>query len=183
MTEQVHRDPTLTKPLAAIVLVSAVACAVILALVYGRSAGATAGHAAWVLQLPLLNALFNALSAGLVVMGVRAIRAGDAARHKRLMLGAFAASGLFLVSYLTYHALHGDAKFPGIGWIRPVYFFILISHIGLSVIVLPLVLLTFFLSLSGRFPTHKRIARWTFPLWTYVSVTGVLIVLLLRAYS
>jgi putative membrane protein len=99
------------------------------------------------------------------------------------MLSAFGFSSLFLVSYIVNHALHGDTRFPGHGTIRTVYLSILASHIFLSVVALPLVLITFFFSLTGRFPTHKRIARFTFPIWLYVSVTGVIVFALLQAYA
>jgi len=81
---------------------------------------------------------------------------------------------------VTYHYFHGDTRFLGQGWIRPVYFFVLISHIGLSIVALPLILATLYLSLSGRFPVHRRVARWTFPIWLYVSITGVLVFLILN---
>ena len=99
------------------------------------------------------------------------------------MLGALGASAVFLVSYIVYHSVHGDTKFAGQGAIRPLYFFILISHIALSAVVLPLIFSSFFFSLSGRFPQHKKISRYTMPVWLYVSVTGVLVFALLRAYG
>jgi putative membrane protein len=98
------------------------------------------------------------------------------------MFTAFVFSSLFLVTYITNHALHGDMKFQGHGGIREVYFPLLISHIGLSVVALPMILITFFLSLSGRFPAHRRLARFTFPVWLYVSVTGVIVYAMLAAY-
>jgi putative membrane protein len=99
------------------------------------------------------------------------------------MLLAFGFSSLFLISYIVNHALHGDTHFPGHGTIRTVYLTILASHIFLSIVALPLVLITFFLSLTGRFPIHKRVARFTFPIWLYVSVTGVIVFALLQAYA
>ena len=90
-------------------------------------------------------------------------------------------SCLFLVTYITNHALHGDMRFQGAGVIRYVYFPLLISHIGLSVVALPMILVTFFLSLTGRFPAHRRLARFTFPVWLYVSVTGVIVYAMLAA--
>lgn len=136
----------------------------------------------WVLALPSANALFNSISAICLVTGYINIRRGNRAVHKRFMLAALASSALFLLSYITYHYFHGDTKFPGFGWIRPVYFFILISHISLSVIALPLVLITFWYALRGQFPRHRAIARWTLPIWLYVSVTGVVVYAMLRAY-
>ena len=99
------------------------------------------------------------------------------------MLGATAFSALFLVSYVIYHFFHGDTKFPGQGWIRPTYFFILISHIGLSMVALPLILSALWYALRGKFQIHRRIARWTFPIWLYVSVTGVVVYVLLNRYT
>jgi len=98
------------------------------------------------------------------------------------MFIAFIFSTLFLVTYITNHALHGDMHFQGQGIIRAVYFPLLISHIGLSVVALPMILITFFLSLTGRFPAHRRLARFTFPIWLYVSVTGVVVYMMLAAY-
>jgi putative membrane protein len=98
------------------------------------------------------------------------------------MFTAFVFSSLFLVSYITNHALHGDMHFKGQGPICYFYFPLLISHIGLSVVALPMILITFFLSLSGRFPAHKRLARFTFPIWLYVSVTGVIVYAMLASW-
>jgi putative membrane protein len=99
------------------------------------------------------------------------------------MLGALASSALFLVSYIVYHSVHGDSKFQGQGAIRPFYFVILVSHIVLSALVLPLIFTSFFYSLSGRFPQHRRVARLALPVWLYVSVTGVLVFVMLRSYG
>jgi len=134
------------------------------------------------LFLPALNALLNGLSAVALVAGLSFIRGGNVAAHRASMFTAFVFSTLFLVTYITNHALHGDMKFHGIGAVRGVYFPLLISHIFLSMIALPLILVTFFLSLSGRFPIHKKVARWTFPIWLYVSVTGVIVYAMLAAY-
>ena len=116
-------------------------------------------------------------------MGYLAIRRGRWKHHRNLMLGAFAFSSAFLVSYIIYHYFHGDSRFLGTGAIRGFYFAILISHIVLSVVALPLILVTFGLSLTRRFAVHKKWARWTFPIWTYVSVTGVLVFLLLKKFG
>ncbi len=101
----------------------------------------------------------------------------------RFMLTATVFSALFLVSYITYHFFHGDTHFPAHGWIRAVYFFILISHIGLSMVALPLILGTLWYALRNQFRFHRRIARWTFPIWLYVSVTGVIVYFFLKAYT
>lgn len=163
-----------------ILAVSALASAGLFWLVYFHPPSDVAGT--HLLFLPALNALLNGLSAVALVVGFACIRAGNIAAHRAAMLTAFVFSTLFLVSYVTNHALHGDMKFHGVGGIRSFYLTLLISHIGLSMIALPLILVTFFLSLSGRFPTHKRVARWTFPIWLYVSVTGVIVYAMLAAY-
>ena len=98
-------------------------------------------------------------------------------------LAAMGASALFLVSYLVYHGVHGDTKFVGQGIVRPIYFFVLITHIVLSAVTLPLVFSSFFFSLSGRFPAHKKVSKATAPLWLYVSVTGVLVFAMLKIWN
>ena len=130
--------------------------------------------------LPGLNALLNAFSATALVTGFVFIRRRQIARHRTAMITAFVFSSLFLVSYLTDHALHGDILYPGHSAVRTVYLAILASHILLSMVALPLILITFFFSLSGRFPQHKKIARYTFPIWLYVSVTGVVVYAMLE---
>jgi putative membrane protein len=167
--------------LTSIALASAVIATALLVLVY--RGGADGPLPAWVGWLPFVNATFNSLSAIAIVLGVRAIRRGRREVHRRWMLAALASSTAFLASYVTYHALHGDSRFLGQGIVRPIYFFILVSHILLSVLALPLVLSTFYLSLSGRFDQHRRVATWTFPLWLYVSVTGVVVFLMLQIFG
>jgi putative membrane protein len=164
----------------AIIGVSAIASLFLCWLVYFHAPADVAGT--HLLFLPALNSLLNALSASALVAGFVFIRAKRIKAHRTAMFVAFVFSTLFLVSYITNHALHGDMRFHGQGLIRPVYFDLLISHIGLSVLSLPLILITFFLSLSGRFPAHRRLARWTFPIWLYVSVTGVAVYAMLAAY-
>jgi putative membrane protein len=99
------------------------------------------------------------------------------------MLTATVFSALFLTSYIVYHSFHGDTPFPGHGWIRPVYFFILITHIGLSMVALPLILAALWYALRNEFPFHRRVARWTFPIWLYVSVTGVIVYFFLKHFT
>ena len=125
--------------------------------------------------LPALNCILNALSATCLVSGLVAIKRGQVKIHMRWMLAAFSCSALFLASYILHHHLHGDTKFPVESSLRPTYLVILISHIGLSVIALPMIFMTFFLALSDRLAAHKRLARFTFPIWLYVSISGVLI--------
>jgi len=125
--------------------------------------------------LPTLNASLNATSAVLLVVGFACIRAKRVAAHTICMLLALGVSGAFLVSYLVYHAQAGSVPFLKTGWIRPVYFTILISHTVLAVTIVPLALRTVFLAGHKRFTEHVTIARWTLPLWLYVSVTGVVV--------
>ena len=126
-----------------------------------------------------LNAILNALSAVLLVLGFSAIRRREIETHRRFMLMAFAASILFLISYVVYHLRVGSVKFQGTGVIRYVYFAILISHTILAAIVPFLASVTLFRALKERIPQHRAIARWTLPIWLYVNVTGVIIYLML----
>ena len=129
--------------------------------------------------LPALNAALNATSAVLVGTGVVLIKRGQRAAHKRAMIGAFVTSSLFLVSYLYYHAHVGSVHFQGQGWSRPVYFTILLTHTVLAAVIVPFVLVTLTRGLRGRYDKHKRSARWTYPMWLYVSITGVIIYVML----
>lgn len=131
--------------------------------------------------LPLLNCCLNAASTICLIAGYRAIKRQKVEVHMRWMLAAFASSTLFLVSYILHHHLHGDTPFPKENSMRPLYLAVLASHILLSVIGLPMILMTFFLALSQRLAGHRRLARFTFPIWLYVSVTGVLIFAMLEA--
>ena len=126
-------------------------------------------------DLPAVNATLNATSAVLLIAAYRAIRRYDIERHRRIMLAAASTSAVFLVCYVVYHAHVGSVRFTGTGAVRPVYFTILISHTILAVAIVPMVLRTLYLGLKRRDETHRRLARWTFPLWVYVSVTGVVI--------
>ena len=130
-------------------------------------------------DLPAVNATLNATSAVLLFNGYRLIRKKRMTAHKRSMIAACCTSALFLISYLTYHYFHGSTPFPGQGWVRPVYFGILISHTILATAIVPLVLITLIRALKERFDAHGRIARWTLPIWFYVSVTGVVIYFML----
>jgi len=132
-----------------------------------------------VTQLPTLNAALNSLSAVFLFAGYLLIRAKNRGAHRACMLAAFACSTLFLVSYLAYHFQVGSVGFKGQGWIRPLYFTILITHTLLAAAVVPLALITLSRAWREKFAAHRRIARWTFPIWLYVSVTGVVIYLML----
>lgn len=130
--------------------------------------------------LPGLNAVLNGLSATAILIGYTFIRARRIAAHRASMMTAFAFSTLFLIGYIAHHALHGDVRYPLHAAFRTFYLWLLASHIILATVALPLVLATFFFSLSGRIPQHRKIARWTFPVWLYVSVTGVITYVMLR---
>jgi uncharacterized membrane protein YozB (DUF420 family) len=130
-------------------------------------------------DLPRLNAVLNTLATVFLLLGYAAIRRGRTGRHRAAMLAALATSVLFLVSYLTYHFQVGSVRFRSQGLVRPFYFTILLSHTVLAVLVAPLVILTVLRALRGRFREHRRIARWTLPVWLYVSVTGVVVYLML----
>jgi uncharacterized membrane protein YozB (DUF420 family) len=129
--------------------------------------------------LPHLNATLNATSAILLISGYYFIKRGRVAAHRRCQLSAVTTSVLFLVSYLVYHYHHGATPFPGQGIVRPLYFTILISHTILAVVIVPLIIVTLYRASRGDFIRHRRIARWTLPLWLYVSVTGVVVYLML----
>lgn len=130
---------------------------------------------ALVASLPALNATLNLTSAILLVVGYLCIRRRKVMGHRRCMLAAFVVSSLFLVGYLTLRRYAGMTRFTTQGWIRPVYFAILTSHTLLAAAIVPLILVTLSWALKNRFDRHVRIARWTLPLWLYVSVTGVLV--------
>ena len=130
-------------------------------------------------SLPALNAVLNGTSAFLLLAGRRLIRRGRMQAHRLVMLTALCTSAAFLASYLYYHAHVGSVHFPGHGWSRPLYFSILLSHTVLAVIIVPMILVTLSRALRSRYALHRAIARWTFPLWMYVSVTGVVIYLML----
>jgi len=130
-------------------------------------------------DLPLVNAVLNSTSAILLFVGHSFMKRGNISAHRKSMILVFITSTLFLTSYLVYHAYHGSQPFHGKGWVRPVYFTILISHSILAATIVPLAIVTLWRGLKGRYDLHKKIARWTYPLWLYVSVTGVVIYLML----
>ena len=130
-------------------------------------------------QLPTLNAALNTLSAVFLCAGFLFIRAKNIRAHRACMLSAFGCSIVFLASYLIYHYQVGSVPYKGQGWIRGVYFAILLTHTILAVAVVPLVSITLIRALRERFAAHRRIARWTFPIWLYVSVTGVIVYMML----
>src|SRR5258707_15138487 len=165
----------------AIVVVSGLAVSFLLWLLYVHHASADfAGR--WMF-LPALNALLNGLCAIALCVGLYFIKHHNREAHRTSMLLAFVFSSAFLVSYIVNHALHGDTIFPGHGAVRTLYLSILASHVLLSMVALPMVLTTFFFSLTARFAMHRRIARVTLPIWLYVSVTGGGVFLFLQADS
>lgn len=167
--------------LPAILAVSLLAVLFLFWLIYFQEAQLT--EAAWINYLPYVNASLNGTSALCLILGFRAIKQGNKQSHMRLMRLAFVASSLFLVSYIIYHHFHGDTRFLATGLIRPIYFFTLISHIGLSIVALPMVFTTFYFALTRQFERHKALAKWTYPIWLYVSITGVLIVAFLKLFN
>jgi len=166
--------------LVAIAALSFVALAFLLWLIYFRG-GSSAPE--WVSSLPAVNAALNFMSAVCLLAGYLRIRRREITAHKRFMIAATCFSALFLVSYITYHFFHGDSIFPGHGWVRTAYLAVLASHVLLSMVALPLIFATIYFGLGSQFRFHRKVARWTFPIWMYVSVTGVLVFLLLRGYS
>lgn len=132
-----------------------------------------------VTDLPALNAALNATASVLLITGWVLIHGGHRQAHKRCMLAALAVSAMFLTSYVIYHLNVGSVPFTGTGWIRTVYFLVLIPHVILAVAIVPLVVMTTSRGLSNKFDQHKKIAKITLPLWLYVSVTGVIVYLML----
>jgi len=181
LTVDFFRQISLPKAIGMILLISVAAFLFLIWLIYFRETPGEA--AAWVEQLPALNALLNSVSTVLIVAGYVAVLKREFARHMKLMMTALITSSLFLISYLIYHNFIGHTPFPGEGLIRPAYFFILISHIILSAFVVPLVLTSFYFAYAGKFATHRKVSKWTFPIWLYVSVTGVMIFFILNAYT
>lgn len=180
MQTAISSKQSVSLPIAAILGVSAVATLFLFWLIYVHPASdAAAQHYTF---LPNLNALLNGLSAIALVVGFYFIRHHRIQAHRNSMMTAFVFSSLFLVCYIANHALHGDTLYPVHNSIYyHAYLPILISHIVLATLALPIVLITFYLSLSGRIPMHRRLARFTFPLWLYVSVTGVVVRVMLVA--
>lgn len=133
-------------------------------------------------QLPLLNATVNGLTAILLVFGFIAIRKKNIILHKRIMVSCLLLSVVFLLSYVTYHSTHESTTYGGEGFIRKFYYFILISHIILSAVIVPMVLFSYTRALSQRFDKHRRLARITLPLWFYVAITGVLVYFMISPY-
>lgn len=171
---------SLPKAIAVILLISTIAFLFLIWLIYYK--GGSDYSSNLITSLPALNALLNSTSAVLLGLGYRAILQKRYMTHMRYNLTAFFTSALFLISYVIYHNFHGSTPFPGEGLIRPVYFFILVSHIILSAVVVPMILTSFYLAFSGKIRLHRKVSKFTLPVWMYVSVTGVLIFIILNAY-
>jgi len=170
MTTTIAPSSSTRPAIAAILAISAAATLFLFWLIYVHPAAASSSQYAF---LPALNALLNGLSATALLIGYTFIKSRRIVAHRAAMITAFGFSTLFLISYIAHHALHGDVRYPAHAALREVYLPLLASHIILAIVALPLVLVTFFFSLSGRIQQHRKVARWTFPLWLYVSVTGV----------
>jgi len=128
---------------------------------------------------PPIDATLNGTTAILLAIGHSFIKRGAVAKHRATMIAAFVVSSVFLACYLYYHFHVGSVRFQGTGWVRPLYFSILISHTVLAAVVVPMILITLTLGLTNKFDRHRRLARWTYPIWMYVSVTGVIVYLML----
>ncbi len=131
---------------------------------------------------PLFHAVLNGLTAVLLLMGFFCIRSGNRIMHRNMMISAFGLSAVFLISYVISKISNEPVPYGGEGYLRPIYFFILISHIVLSAIIVPLVLFTMYRGLTNEYQKHRKIARWTFPIWLYVAITGVLVYLFMIPY-
>lgn len=162
-----------------ILTLSAVVLGFLFWLIYFQEPVSSEGGYLW---LPAFNAGCNAVSALLVIIGLVAISKQRKRTHGVCMMGATLTSGLFLAGYLWWHSLHGDSPFMGQGLVRPVYYFILITHIVLSMAVVPLIFTTLGFAALRKWRAHRAVARWTYPIWIYVSVTGVLVFLFLRVW-
>jgi putative membrane protein len=169
---------SLARAIAVIVAVSAAASLFLFWLIYLHPAADQGGVR--MAFLPTLNAISNGLCAVALVTGYVCVRARRIVAHRASMITAFGFSVLFLVGYIAHHALHGDVRYPAEAPLRTFYLSLLASHILLAVVALPLVLVTFFFSLSGRIPLHRKVARCTLPVWLYVSLTGVVTYAMLR---
>lgn len=175
------KELSVPKVVGVILLVSGSAFAFLIWLIYYK--GGSEYQSAVITSLPALNAMLNATSTVLLLLGYRAILHSRYRRHMKYMLTAFLTSSLFLISYVIYHNYHGSTPFQGEGIIRPVYFFVLVSHIILSAFVVPMILTSFYFAFSGKFRQHRKFSKFTLPVWLYVSVTGVLIFGMLKIFN
>lgn len=175
------QEPQSSKAIGPVIGISAAILAFLFWLIYFKTPGQSDSD--WVASLPTVFASLNALAACCLTVGLIAIKRGFRRIHIGSMISATISSAVFLVFYIIYHHYHGDTKFLAEGFVRPIYFFILISHILLSMVVVPLILLTLWFAVKKHHEKHKRIAKWTFPIWMYVSVTGILVYLILNTFN
>lgn len=136
----------------------------------------------WTMYLPHINGVINSLTSVLLVVGYYFIRQKNVVAHRRTMMMAFILGGFFLVAYVLYHISNESTSFGGQGWVRPVYYFLLVSHIALSIVVLWFVLRAVYFALTKQFALHKKMTRWALPIWLYVSTTGVIVYLMIKPY-
>lgn len=136
----------------------------------------------WTTYLPHLNGIINSATSLLLLLGLYFIRQKNVAAHRATMLVAFTLGSIFLISYVLYHLSNESTPFGGEGWVRPVYYFLLISHIVLSVVVVWFVLRAVYFALSAQYQRHKEVVRWAYPIWLYVSITGVIVYLMIKPY-
>jgi len=175
------KDLSPRKALLTILGLSAVIFGFLIWLVYFKQAANYSSE--FIGNLAAVNAFWNFITTVFLLLGYREIKRRNFDKHLKYMFAALGASSLFFIGYVVYHAFHGETKFLAQGIIRPVYFFVLISHIVLSAISVPLILSSFYFSLAGKFESHRKVSRWTFPLWLYVSVTGVMIFVMLKIFN
>lgn len=175
------KDISLPKAIGVILIISSVAFGFLIWLIYYK--GGSDYSSSLINSLPALNALLNSGSTVFLLFGYQAIRRRNFSRHMKFNLTAFVTSTFFLISYVIYHNFSGSTHFPGEGFVKYFYFAILISHIILSALVVPMILTSFYLAFSGKLKLHRRISKVTLPVWLYVSVTGVVIFFMLRAYT
>jgi len=181
VTIDLLKDISLPRAIGVILFISSAAFAFLVWLIYYK--GGSDYSSNLISSLPALNALLNSASTVLLLFGYQAIRQRDFNRHMKFNLTTFVTSTFFLISYVIYHNFHGSTPFTGQGFVRPIYFFILISHIILSALVMPMILTSFYLAFSGKLKLHRKVSKVTLPVWLYVSVTGVVIFFMLSAYS
>ena len=162
------------------IIIVSIAIPIVVAILYLIPKNFDVGEEIYI--LPKLNALINGTTSFILILAYAAIRKGNRERHKQLMITALILSVLFLLSYVSYHSLAESTHYGGEGWMKPLYFFILITHIILAAGIVPLVLISFSRALSEKYDKHKKIARITLPLWLYVTLTGVIVYLMISPY-
>ena len=172
-----------TKALGLIGILSFLVLSFLIWLIYFKTGAGVNESNSWINSLPQLNAFLNSLTSIFLITGFIFIKQKNIIWHRNLMLLATLTSALFLISYITYHHFHGDTKFIALGSIRLAYFSILISHILLSALQVPLILTTLYFAGTNNFIKHRKIARITFPIWLYVSITGVVIFIMLKWFN